>query len=306
MSAAVVARTIALLNEIPDDQLSGPSPTVDALETLTDDELVTTAAAMAETAKAATQPSIQAKAVRVLKAAQTVASTRETARARIAATRPFPGVFAQSKAGAAITAVAARRDRLGQPGGSQPAGGTQRRAMGPLTYYNLWVSQGKWGRQGGGMDQTVSHFGIKGGPVKAAAASIDLRPRDAIEAAALGDPQPLAAQGLRGLGSLQGLNLGKFFKNLVKDVGPVASLASAFIPGVGMAVAPIIGAVTAAVGGGGGGGQPLPLQAGVPVQGPPVLTTQAPQAAPSQASGFPAWGWAALAGGGLLLLAGRK
>lgn len=294
MSRAVVARTIALLNELPADQLAGPSPTVDALETLTDDELVTTAAAMHDTAQAATQPAIREKAAKVFKAAQIVAASREKARARIAASRPFPAVFAQSKAGAAITAVAARRDRLGQGGGSQPAGGTTRRAMGPLTYYNLWVSQGKWGRQGTGQDPTVGHFGVRSGVVSTAA-PMDLRPRDAIEAAALGNPNPLADQGLGGLGSLAGLNLGKFFKNLVKDVAPVASLAAAFVPGLGTAAGGIIGAIGAAAGG---------ASAEMPTQGPP-LATQVPRAQPA-ASGFPAWGWAAVGIGGALLLAGRK
>lgn len=294
--APIVARTLAYLQQIPDEQLAGPSPLVDALETLSDDELVTTAQAVAITAQNVTDKAVAAKAVRVFNAAQVVAKGREKARATLAASRPFPAVFAASKAGAAMAAVAARRDRLGTGGGSQPAGGTEptRRAMGPLTYYNLWVAQGKWGRQGG--DPTQRHFGIKTGPVgiTAKAAAFDAKPRDAIEAAAMGDPNPLASQGMRGLGSLAGLNLGKFFQNLVKDIAPVASLATAFIPGIGTAAGGIVGAIANA-----GKASPAQLTT-VPVQGPP-LQTPAPAA-----SGPPAWVWPAVAAGGLLLLAGRK
>ena len=294
-TAAIVSRTITALQQLPDDQLAGPSPLIDALETLPDEQLVTTAQAMATTAQAVTDKSIAAKATRVLAAAQVVAKGREKARASLAASRPFPAVFAASKAGAAMAAVAARRDRMGTGGGSQPAGGTDptRRAMGPLTYYNLWVAQGRWGRQGVGTDPVLSAFGVKAGPVRSV--NFDVKPRDAIEAAVLGDPRPLDSQGLRGLGSLEGLNLGKFFGNLVKDLAPVASLATAFIPGIGTVAGGIIGNIANA------GRSNTTALATVPVQGPPLQTP-----APAPASGPPAWLWPAVAAGGLLLLAGRK
>lgn len=294
-TAQIVATTAAALAQLPDDQLAGPSPLTDALDTLTDEELVTTAQAVAITAKNAPDAATQAKAVRVLKAAQVVGQGRQKAKDSLAAARPFPATFAASKAGAAMSAVAARRDRLGQPGGS--GAGVTKRPMGPLTYYNLWVAQGKWGRQpAGGTDSTLAHFGLVNHHKAAPAAAFDARPRDAIEAKALGYSDPLAAQGLRGLGALAGLNLGKFFSNLVKDVAPYAGLASALIPGVGTVASGILTAVGNAAGG------QAPQSMAAPVYGPaPLPPVQAPKP-----SGAPAWLWPAVAAGGLLLLAGSR
>lgn len=298
---ALAARTAQWLAQLPDSEgIGGLTADIkDGLHQLNDSQLVTLAKAVAVTAQAAPDAPTRSKAAKVLQAAQQVARARETVRPTLAAKRAYPGAFATSSAGEKMTAVAARRlDKAGatnaQLGPAAP--GPVRVARGDLRYYRLWEAQGRWGARNplGGLG------GLSDGPSRPGGGLDDLRPRDAIEAAMLGG-HPMDAVGLQGVrGALGGLNLGKFFGNLVKDVGPIASLASAFIPGIGMAVAPILGAVTAAAGGGGGGGGQIQQYAAAPTYGPAPLPPV--QAAPAK-SGVPVWVWPAAAVAGVLLLA---
>lgn len=322
---AVVNRTARYLAELPDDQLAGPSPLMDALDTLTDAQLVALGTATKATAASEdVSDETKAKAARVLKAAASVAKGREDARTALAAARPYPGVFAASKAGEKVTAITARRVRLGTEtlanaanpsptaaanptNRTTPAGRSNepiRRPTGPLKYYNLWVAQGRWGRSGG----SDPLGGLAGFSVAGNGPAAGPGPADPIEAAILGARDPMRMFGLAGVRGLAGLNLGKFFSNLVGDIAPIVGLAAplvSMIPGVGTAVGAAISTVTNTIGQVASAGQQptgiVAQQTGAPVYGPAPM----PQQQASTSGGMPPWGWAAIAGAAALLLARR-
>jgi hypothetical protein len=302
MSREIVALTAAALDQIPDDQLGGSGdPVADGLDTLTDGELVTVAAAVKQTADASPAGPIKAKAVRVLKAAERVAYHREKIRPVLAKKRAYPAVFAASPAGQKLTAVAAHRVRLGKPAtgtGTKPGngGGNRRpirRPVGSLRNYRMWVNQGRWGR-GWGSGTLEGLAGLSGAYSPGDGQNERWGPEDAIEAAIIGSPNPLQAFGLGGLSGLAGLNLGKFFKNLAKGVGGVASVVAplaAFVPGVGTVVGSIANTAANLA-----SGFASPQQA--PTYGPPVYQPPPPPPQPST----PPWLIPAAIAGGVLLL----